>query len=71
MRTYWGVYVDRPEARWELALHADRMARLNRILDISVQAHDDAQAKRTRTCIDLEVNRNGRVMEEIRARGSL
>jgi hypothetical protein len=60
----WGNIVTTPEAQAELKLHADRMARLNRILDIS-----PALTERCQRDIQTEVDRDARVMQEIRARG--
>src|SRR6516164_11668335 len=40
MAQQWGNTLDRPEARSELSLHSDRMARLNRILDIAQDKKD-------------------------------
>jgi hypothetical protein len=62
----WGNAVNTPEAQAELKTHADRMARLNRILDIANQKADAALAARAQTDIQTEVDRDARVMQIIR-----
>jgi hypothetical protein len=62
----WGSSLDRPEARSELSLHADRMARLNRILDIAQDNHDAALIARTQAVIQREINRDARILHAIR-----
>jgi hypothetical protein len=62
----WGSAVNSPEAQAELKTHADRMARLDRILDIANQKSDTALAARAQTDIQTEVDRDARVMQIIR-----
>ncbi len=66
----WGAIASRAEARAELQLHADRMARLNRILDVAVDSHDDTLASHCRRVIQREVARNARAMTKIEAEGA-
>lgn len=63
----WGNVVNTPAAQAELSTHADRMARLNRILDVANQKGDTALASRCQTDINREVARDARVMQQIRA----
>jgi hypothetical protein len=63
MASQWGNTLDQPEARSELSLHADRMARLNRILDIAQDKKDDALASHAKQVIQREVARDSRVMQ--------
>jgi len=69
-RAAWGEYVNRPEARVELALHVYRLSRLHRILDIAQQKADQAMIKEAQAVLDLETQRSARAMEIIRARGA-
>ncbi|HEX3775720.1 MAG TPA: hypothetical protein VHV51_14710 [Polyangiaceae bacterium] len=68
LQSTWGPALDRPEARAELALHADRMARLNRILDIAQDNHDAALIARTQAVLQREINRDARILHAIRVR---
>jgi hypothetical protein len=65
----WGNVVNDPGAKAELATHADRMARLNRVLDIAEQNGDNALAARCRADIQKETDRDGRMLDGIRSRG--
>ncbi len=67
----WGNLVTNPEAQAELKTHADRMARLNRILDIANQKADNALASRCQGDIQLELDRDARILQAIRARGGV
>ncbi|HTA88455.1 MAG TPA: hypothetical protein VK745_02725 [Polyangiaceae bacterium] len=67
----WGNIVTNPEAQAELKTHADRMARLNRILDIANEKADNALASRCQGDIQLEVDRDARILQSIRARGGV
>ena len=62
---HWGAIASRAEARAELQVHADRMARLNRILDLAVDSRDDDLASHCRRVIQREVVRNARAMAKI------
>jgi hypothetical protein len=65
----WGNLVSNPQAIAELRTHADRMARLNRILDLATQKADNALASRCQGDIQREVDRDARELQEIRAHG--
>jgi hypothetical protein len=71
LRATWGVNLHRPAVRAELALHADRMARLHRIADVGEESHDRALVVRTNAVIEAENTRHVRAMAELRARGEL
>jgi len=60
----WVHVADRPAARVELSLHADRMARLNRALDLA-EASDAALVRRINDLIRRENARHARIMAEI------
>ena len=64
----WGNLADQPEAKAELATHAERMAQLNRILDVAQDKGDTALAARTNAVIQREIARDTRVLQGIRAR---
>jgi hypothetical protein len=64
----WGNAVANQDAQNELKLHADRMARLDRIVDIANQKGDTALAARAETDIQTEINRDAQVMQAIQAR---
>jgi hypothetical protein len=68
MANQWGNTLDQPEARSELSLHADRMARLNRILDIAQDKKDTALANHARQVIQKEIARDARMMAGYRDR---
>ena len=60
----WVHVADRPAARTELSVHADRMARLNRALDLA-EASDAALVRRINDLIRRENARHARIMAEI------
>ncbi len=60
--------VNIPEARSELATHADRMARLNRILDLAEEKAETTIVNRANELIRRENARSARVIAAIRAR---
>jgi hypothetical protein len=64
---HWRAREIRADARAELELHAERMAHLNRILDIAVESEDFALARRCRRTIQREIARNARTMARIEA----
>jgi hypothetical protein len=68
MANQWGKTLDQPEARSELNTHSDRMARLNRILDIAEDKHDTALAAHCKQVIQKEVARDSKVMQDLRDR---
>jgi hypothetical protein len=68
----WGPsVVNRADARAELATHADRMARLNRVIDIAEDKGDPAMAARAKNLIGLEIARDARAMQEIKSRAGV
>jgi hypothetical protein len=69
--TTWGNLVTRPEAQAELKTHADRMARLNRILDIANQKGDATLADRCQRDIQNEINHDARILQGIRDKGGM
>ena len=68
MANQWGNTLDMPEARTELNTHSDRMARLNRILDIAEDKHDTTLAAHCKQVIQKEVARDSKVMQDLRDR---
>ncbi len=62
----WGETLRSPEAKAELSLHADRMARLNRVLDLSVS--NAALHERAKKDLDEEIARDAKVLEGFRSR---
>ena len=67
----WAAIAIRSEARAELSLHAERMAHLNRILDVAFESHDESLVAHCRRVIQREIARNARAMARIEAGGSL
>ncbi len=63
----WGGLVDSPDARAALRIHADRMARLNRMLDVAQQSGDRTPIKRIRADIASELVHHARNMQTLRA----
>ena len=66
----WGDIAERSDAKAELATHAERMAQLNRILDVAQDQGDTALVTRTNAVIQREIARDTRVLQGIRAGGS-
>jgi hypothetical protein len=65
MEGIWGQeFLRRPECQPELGLYGERMARLNRIIDIGTPA----QVARARAIIEREHRRHARAMEALRMR---
>jgi len=65
----WGApFLARPECRAELELHAERVARINRIIDLAEDQHATALLEHARVVMNHEINRNARAMAELRAR---
>jgi hypothetical protein len=64
----WGNLAEQPEAKTELATHAERMAQLNRILDVAQDKGDTALVARTNAVIQREIARDTRVLQGIRAK---
>jgi hypothetical protein len=65
----WGAaFLRRPECQPELALDADREARLDRMIDLAQDAHDAASEARARAILAREFARHARAMAALRAR---
>jgi len=64
----WGSLAEQPDAKVELATHAERMAQLNRILDVAQDKGDTALASRCNSVIQREIARDARILQAIRAR---
>jgi len=67
---HWRALAVRADARAELELHAERMARLHRILDVAVDSDDHELMAHTRRVIQREIARNARMMVRIQERGA-
>ncbi len=65
----WGPLADRADARAEFTTHADRMAQLNRILDVAMDKGDTGLAAHCRNVIQREIARDARIMASIRMNG--
>ncbi len=65
----WGDISEQPAAKAELATHAERMAQLNRILDVAQDQGDTALVTRTNAVIQREIARDTKVLQGIRAQG--
>jgi hypothetical protein len=63
----WGDVTKKPSAQSELKLHAERMARLNRALDIAEQKGDQALIARVKDLTEREIVRDARVMDHMKA----
>ena len=63
----WTHVSERPAARAELAIHANRMARLNRALDVAESSSDTAMVARINDLIRRENARHARTMAAIEA----
>jgi Spy/CpxP family protein refolding chaperone len=66
--TTWGDIAEEADAKAELATHAERMAQLNRILDVANDQHDASLTARTNAVIQREISRDIRVLQAVRAR---
>jgi hypothetical protein len=62
----WGDLAQRPEGRAELATHAERMAQLNRILDVAQDKGDAALVAHTKLVMQHEIARDARVLQSLR-----
>ena len=63
----WGpAFYRRIEVRPEIALNADRCARIARIIDIAEDAHDAALVARAQRILARENARHARVMTDLR-----
>jgi hypothetical protein len=63
----WVHVSNRPAARAELSIHADRMARLNRALDLAEGSSDTPMISRINELIRRENARHARIMASIQA----
>ena len=63
----WVHVSERPAARAELSIHADRMARLNRALDLAEASSDTPMISRINELIHRENARHARTMATIQA----
>ncbi len=63
----WAHVSERPAARAELSIHADRMARLNRALDLAEASSDTPMIIRINDLIRRENARHARTMAAIQA----
>ncbi len=64
----WGDVAEQPDAKAELATHAERMAQLNRILDVAQDEGNTALVTRTNAVIQREIARDTKVLQGIRAK---
>jgi hypothetical protein len=65
----WGApFLARPECRGELELHADRVARIDRIIDIAEDTHNAALLAHAQRVLARETARHTRVMYDLRVR---
>lgn len=67
----WGKILSRADAKAELATHADRMARLNRLIDIAGDKGDTAMAARAKLLSQREVARHAAAMQDIMVRAGV
>jgi hypothetical protein len=63
----WSNLVDNAEARTRLRIHADHMARLNRMLDLAQASADAALTQRIQTAIATELLQHAQNMQTLRA----
>ncbi len=63
----WGDVVGSIDAHAELRMNADRMARLNRMLDLAEQKSDNALTSRIHADITRELSRHVMAMQKVRA----
>ncbi len=63
----WGAMVDGADAQARLRSHADRMARLNRMLDLAQQAADHALTERVQKDVQKELVSHAQDMQTLRA----
>ena len=68
MAAMYGDWIHRPECRAELEMDADRLARINRIIDIAEEQHNAALLARARAVYGREIARHARAMGELRVR---
>ena len=66
-----GNLANTAEAKAELATHADRMARLNRILDLAEDQGNNAVVSRANELVRRELERNARAIAAIKAKAGM
>jgi len=71
LATLWGSVVDRIDGQARLRLHADRMARLNRMLDLAEQKGERPLSATIRADIAAELARHVRAMQQLKAEAGL
>ena len=64
----WGSVSTNAEAKAELTAHAERMARLNRVLDLAEDRSEPTVAARAKTLIEREITRHTNAMTAIKVR---
>jgi hypothetical protein len=65
----WGApFLARPETRAELDVHAERIARIERIIDIAADTHNAALMAHAQRVLAAENQHHARVMAELRIR---
>jgi hypothetical protein len=64
----WGGFASNADARAELAVHADRMSRLNRVIDLANDRNEPTVSARAKLLIEREIARNTRAMMAIKIR---
>jgi hypothetical protein len=67
----WGACVTAPPFRQELGLHAERVARLHRIIDILEDQGDGGTVAWARALLDRETDRHVRTMEALRTQAGM
>ena len=60
----WGNLVDSPDAQARLRMHADHMARLNRMLDLAQASPDAALTQRIQSAIERELVQHAQNMQK-------
>jgi hypothetical protein len=64
----WGSLSSNAEAKAELTAHAERMARLNRVLDLAEDRSEPTVTARAKTLIEREITRHTNAMTAIKAK---
>jgi len=67
----WGNVVGSIDGQARLRMHAERMARLNRILDLAEQKKDPALVTRIQTDIKRELARHAHAMQQLQVAAGL
>jgi hypothetical protein len=66
--TTWGGLTANAEAKAELAQHADRMSRLNRVIDLADDRNEPTVSARAKVLLQREIARNTRAMMAIKVK---